>query len=331
MGGGLPPPGPPQYAQFEVGKSGLAIAPTSTPISEDALPPMPSWETATKKHVLTEEERNAVELGDLDPATGQKMPLMAGGAGTGISAPASPVNGMGAMPYGTHPGQAVGSNGYAGVDDPYAQNQGMYNQNSRGYAGDPNSGMTGGYDANYPHEMDGGGGDYGNASPHDPYGNENGLVGAAIGSGYGHPPPQRQYSNDSHRAYAPRPQPSRQYTNDSSRPMNQGQYSDRPYQTDNYQNAPPRGPSRGPDPRNRIASPPMNNGSNFDFGTEHQYSRPSPPPQQSYNSSYAGSTAPPTYASRSPPPQQASGYRAYQAPSAQGRGHEPQNWDPVQR
>jgi hypothetical protein len=78
MGGGLGgKPEPPQYAQFEVGKNGLAVDPKATALSEDALPPMPSWETAAKKHVLTEEEeKNAVELGELDPATGQKVPLM---------------------------------------------------------------------------------------------------------------------------------------------------------------------------------------------------------------------------------------------------------------
>lgn len=83
MGGGLggkPAYEAPQFAQFDVGKTGHAI-------SEDALPPMPSWETAQKKHVLSEEEKNAVELGELDPATGQKLPLMAGAAGAGISSP----------------------------------------------------------------------------------------------------------------------------------------------------------------------------------------------------------------------------------------------------
>jgi hypothetical protein len=65
MGGGLGGKAayePPQFAQFDVRKTGHAI-------SEDALPPMPSWDTAQKKHVLSEEEKDAVELGELDPAT----------------------------------------------------------------------------------------------------------------------------------------------------------------------------------------------------------------------------------------------------------------------
>jgi hypothetical protein len=331
MGGALagPAPAAPQYAQFEVGKSGLAVSPMNNAMSEDALPPMPSWETAVKKHVLSEEERNAVELGELDPTTGQKIPLMAGGAGSGISAPPSPANELPASPYGSQPGHTVGGNGFMEVADQYSQNQGAYDPNGHGYRGATGSGMSNAYGSNNPQEMDAGGQGYGPHSPQDAYGSNNGFVGAAAaGGGYGRPPPQRQYSNDSHRPYPP--QSNRQYNNDQSRPLNQSQYSDRSYRSDNFQNGPPRGPSRGPDPRNR-APPPSNNSSGFDFGTDHQYSRPAPHPQPSYDSSYAGSTAPPTYASRSPPLQEG-GYRPYQPLSSQGRGgREPQNWDPVQR
>jgi hypothetical protein len=382
MGGGLGGKyEPPQYAQFEVGKNGLAVDPKASALSEDALPPMPSWDSAAKKHVLTEEEKNGVELGELDPVTGQKVPLMTGAAATGVSLPPSPVNELGASPYGARPGQGVGGNGYTGVPgDPYSRNQNAFNQNGRGYGGSPPPGTSGpgrGYGPSSPQDIGGPGGrGYGPPSPQDPYGNSNnGFVSATVGGvgGYGRTQPQRQYSGDTNNSGRPySPQPTRQYSSDSSRPLNPGrQYSDRPYPGDNFQpQGPPRGPSRGPGGPGRMASPPLNNNSGFDFGTGAQQSypssRPSPPPQQqSYGpsnngrrasppsqqgdaySTYSGSTAPPTYASRSPPPQEASypGYQPYQAPSNQGGsgaprvlmsgggrgGREPQGWDPVQR
>jgi hypothetical protein len=155
--------------------------------------------------------------------------------------------------------------------------------------------------------------------------------------------------------------PQRQYSEDQSRPLNPGrQYSDQPYGLDNFQPiGPPRGPSRGPGPREPggMASPPLINNSGFDFGSgaSQPYSpSDSPPHHTSYGSDLAsgsrspiqhdgyvgGNTAPPSYASRSPPPQQLSypGYRPYQTPSqgtrtpGRGRGRDPpQNWDPVQR
>lgn len=347
MGGALTP-GPPQYAQFEVGRNGLAVDPKSSTLNEDALPPMPSWETATKKHVLTEEEKNAVELGELDPATGQKFPLMAGAAGTGISQPPSPAHDLSASPYGPRPGQGQGGNGYTEVwGDQYAQqNQSAYEQNGREYRGyDQGPAMGGrGYGQISPTEMDSGVGQgYETASPQDHYGNDNGYFGTANGEGYSRPPPQHQYSNNNDRNYPP--QPIRQYSEDSSHQLVPSRQLDRSYQNDRYQsNGSPRGIS-GP---GRMASPPMNNNSGFGFGTgapQQQYlSRPSPPPQQmSYDSAYSGNTAPPTYASRSPPPQDHnySGYGTYHPSSNQDRGlgnyrserggREPQNWDPVQR
>lgn len=364
MGGALGgKPEPPQYAQFEVGKSGLAVDPKPSPLSEDALPPMPSWDGAAKKHVLNEEEKNAVELGELDPATGQKVPLMTNAVSPAIGGPSSPTHEMGTSPYGSRPGQGVGGNGYIGVSagDSYGQPN-TFNQNE--YRGSPPLGPArgmGGPGRGYRStpQMDGQGRGY-PPSPQDQYAND-GFSG--VTGGYGRSQPQRQNSNDTYGSRQYPSQPQRQYSDDSSRPFNPGrQYSDRPYPSDNFQpNGPPtRGPSRGPGGPGRMASPPPNNNSGFDFGTGGQqpYSRPSPPPQQmSYASSqgsrsspplqqggyYGGSTAPPSYASRSPPPQESSypGYKPYQAPS-QGsrapaaltpgsRGREPQNWDPVQR
>lgn len=357
MGGGLGgKPEAPQYAQFEVGKSGLAVEP-KVALSEDALPPMPSWDSAAKKHVLTEEEKNAVELGELDPATGQKVPLMTSAASPAIGGPPSPVHDINGSPYGARPGQGVSENGYMGVA---GEAYGEPNRFNNGYRGAPSPGPgrgMGGPGRGYgpaPIALDGQGRGGYPPSPQDQYAND-GFGGA--GAGYGRSQPQRQNSNDAYGSRQYPPQPQRQYSDDYARPLNPGrQYSDRPYPSDNFQpSGPPRGPSRGPGGPGRMASPPLNNNSGFDFGSGAQqpYSRPSPPPQQmSYGSSqdarsspplqqggvYGGSTAPPSYASSSPPPQEPSypGYKPYQPP-AQGRapgsrgGREPQNWDPVQR
>lgn len=366
MGGALAGPTayePPRYAQFEVGKNGLAVDPKANALSEDALPPMPSWETAVSRHVLTEEEKNAVELGELNPVTGQKVPLMTGGAPVGISSPPSPVDGMPASPYGARPGPGAGGNGYAGIpEDPYAPNRNAFNQNARGYGGSLSPApAVGGRGYGPPqHAMD----NYGPTTPQESYPgtNNNGFAGSPVGA-YGRPQPGSQYPSD-RRQYPP--QPVRQYSSDSARPLNPGrQYQpEGGYQPDgNYppqnfpMSDPPRGPSRGP-----VRSPPPNNTPGFDFGigSQQQYqSRPSPPPQQPYGPSHgaryspplqqgrpgnggyhAGSTAPPSYASRSPPPQ-TSNYQPYVPPSDQetpqalvpggGREREPQNWDPVQR
>jgi hypothetical protein len=359
MGGGLGGKSsydPPQFAQFEVGKSGFAVSPG---LNEDALPPMPSWETASKKHVPSEEEKDGVELGELDPVTGQRLPLMAGAAGTGISSPPTPVNEFTAGPFGAGAGPGLGRNGHPGDEDPYGENQNTFNQNGGGYRGTPSPGPGMGMGLGMGGRGYGPGQNgmdsYGHPSSRGPSpGPNNGFADAAVG-GYGRG--RGQYPNE--RRQFP-PQPARQYSSDSARPLNPGrQYSDRSYQQDGFQqNGPPRGPGRAP------RSPPLVNNSGFDFGMDHQQqsSRPSPPPQQpSYRSApgrsyspspnfqqrgaggYPGSTAPPSYASRSPPPQEQS-YQSYVPSSEQrmrgspqpsmvsaGRAREPQNWDPVQR
>ncbi|RAL59721.1 hypothetical protein DID88_000353 [Monilinia fructigena] len=73
MGGALPArPEPPRYAQFEVGKNGFAVDPPKT-ISEDALPPMPTWENASKVHVQDEEKGEiGMELKELESSHGTK-------------------------------------------------------------------------------------------------------------------------------------------------------------------------------------------------------------------------------------------------------------------
>ncbi|CZR68878.1 uncharacterized protein PAC_18779 [Phialocephala subalpina] len=403
MGGALPVAAkaePPQYAQFEVGKNGLAVDPTPT-LNEDALPPMPSWEGASKKHVLAEDEKNGVELGELDPTTGQHVPLMAGAVATGVS----PIDSRGHSPFGARPGPGPNGTGYTGVtDDHFDQNQAAYNGNGRGYGGGSPGGIggpqmggamlggpprlgtpqmrgspgpgqmrggmggPGGYRTDSPQTYNSQGRGYGPQSPQDEYGQVDGFAAAPVGGrGYGRPPPQRQFSNDQYgdEQYASRPfpaQPSRQYSNDSQQPILARQYSDGPgYPQDNFQPnmPPPRGPSRGPGGPNRMASPPLQNNSGFDFvGGNQGYqsrpsppldpynSRPSPPPQQmSYGSSRPSppqggrgndgyfAAAP---ATRSPPPQEPTypGYKPYQPNNQVGTptGREPQRgWDPVQQ
>ncbi|TVY52817.1 hypothetical protein LCER1_G004405, partial [Lachnellula cervina] len=139
MGGALPArPEAPQYAQFEVGKNGLFVEPKAA-LSEDALPPMPSWESASKKHI-EEEEKNGVELGHLDPTTGQSVPLVTAAAGQANNNPPSPHS-----PFASQPGQAIGGNGYAGVPNTYSPQNGQNGFNGNGgYRGTPSPGPQNG-------------------------------------------------------------------------------------------------------------------------------------------------------------------------------------------
>ncbi|QSZ35669.1 hypothetical protein DSL72_006791 [Monilinia vaccinii-corymbosi] len=142
MGGVLPTrPEPPRYAQFEVGKNGLAVDPPKA-VSEDALPPMPTWDNATKIHVFDEEKggERGMELKELDPATGQKMPLMVGGAAN--NHPNSSAVGPGEIPYGRQ-GRGMG-NGLMNPQKPYNRSQNNSAGNGRGFGpgGSPNPGMT---------------------------------------------------------------------------------------------------------------------------------------------------------------------------------------------
>ncbi|KAI9739849.1 MAG: hypothetical protein M1818_004905 [Claussenomyces sp. TS43310] len=122
---------PPKFANFEVGPTGHAISPAAPPgVHEDALPPMPSWETATKTRVPTE-EHESVEMGDLDPATGQRVPLM-GGAAPIARTPSPGVSPISA--YGEHPRGGFPAAGAAGAGTLGRGNTGM---NRRGPPTDP--------------------------------------------------------------------------------------------------------------------------------------------------------------------------------------------------
>ncbi|KAF7875366.1 hypothetical protein EAF04_002538 [Stromatinia cepivora] len=141
MGGALPArPEPPKYAQFEVGKNGLAVGPPKT-VSEDALPPMPTWENASKKHVNDEEKSEmGMELKELDPVTGQKMPLMAGGVTK--NHPNSPAYGQGESAY-RRQGHGM-NNVFMNSQGSYSQSQNNLAGNGRGFGpgGSPNPGLA---------------------------------------------------------------------------------------------------------------------------------------------------------------------------------------------
>jgi len=349
MGGGARANSPPQFAQFEIGKNGFAVEKPAQ-LNEDALPPMPSWDDASKKHVMTEEEKNAVELGELDPATGQKIPLMTAAAGT---APPSPLNGPAHSPYGAPPGQAVGG-GYMGVaGNQYSQNnqsEASYDTFGNGQRPMGNSAVGRGYQDQYSQDQ----------YAQDQYSNNN------YNAGYGGPQrgqPERQYSNGSRSQYPPS-QPTRQYSNDS-RPSLPRQHTDNSYQANSAYSDPyqqPRGPSRGPSrgpPIPRVNSPALNNNSGFDFGGSavggvqdgFGQQRPVPQQQQSYNTyqsansyrsqspqqmddgEYMGNSRGRRQDYRGPPPGNGRGApgAAYGGRGNGQGGREPQNWDPVQR
>ncbi|KAG9232337.1 hypothetical protein BJ875DRAFT_82857 [Amylocarpus encephaloides] len=253
MGGALPQtqglitsrdPPPPQFAQFEIGKNGLYVEPKA--VSDDALPPMPSWDAAAKKHVA-EEEKDAVELKNLDPNAQSSLPLMTGAAPPANNMPPSPAHDL-ASPY-SQPGKTIGGNGYANVPSrsPVNQQNGFNGNGNMGYRGSPSpgpgrGGPRPGYGPNSTQDMNRG---YFPPQGQDQFGDDQ-YMGAMSN---GRPPPQRQYSNNSPGPRQFPPQPTRQFSNDSSRPLNpERQYPERSQDGFQQNGPPPRGPSRGPGP-----------------------------------------------------------------------------------
>jgi hypothetical protein len=105
----------PQYAEFETGKKNAG--------GEDALPAMPSWEGASSKKVMMEEE--AVEMNNLQRPEAS-MAGAGAGTGTGVVAGAlpGPSNSLsggrltpnGQMPYRAQSPYAGSEQGYAGYN-----------------------------------------------------------------------------------------------------------------------------------------------------------------------------------------------------------------------
>lgn len=307
----------PQFATFETGPNGMAVDPAlKRSVNEDALPPMPSWEGAAKKRISVEDEPNAVPLQQLDPATGQQMPLMSGAAGN-ISRAASP-NAVPLSPYGeqqsgfipngppTGAGYGAGAGALAGgavmagavggrgrPHDPYRQDS----QSTRG-----------GY------------------NDRDPYSQQNGGYGAGRGNGY--PPPQdepynpsfpnsNQQQNGYDNPYSPNPMNNQGY-NDGSRSPGYNDYNTGGvgYASSNPSHTPrPYNERAYSDNRPQMPAGPLSNPSygerNDGYGEPMRSHTASPPmlsntsgyQQQGYGApqrTYTGSTAPPSYVSRAP-------------------------------
>lgn len=294
--------GQPQFASFEVGPNGHAVAPKVVPVNDDALPPMPSWETASKKRVMTaEEEKEGMELGDLDPSTGQKMPLMSGAvpmstaASPGAYSPAPspyselPVHGhdymsAGAMGAGgAMGGAAMMGSGRGSPKDPYARGPG-----SNGYRGPGSAGMSPySQPASPAYGQDTARGQY---APYSDQQSQNpNMSPAAYGAaGFGNPRPgmlNRQMtggSNASGSQFSPSGPP-RQYSQaapsyHTNAPSSVGGGRS-PY--GGYTQPVDRNPSGGvsmPSPEaHRVASPPIQNNSGFDFGGGNNSSGAPPP------------------------------------------------------
>jgi hypothetical protein len=349
MAGGVGAYEPPKYAHFETGPTGHAVEPKK--LSDDALPPMPSWDTAAKKKILVEEP-GAVEMGELDPKTGQNMPLMSGAASPGAI---SPVH----SPYGDRPGMhdqnsymggagaaavgagALGAGAGAMAMGGRGNGMGPYGQNgpngSRPFNSAPNDPYGAPGQAFSPVNGPGRGQGYENQFAQGPGqpGNNYGPPGVVAGGVYGNrPPPQRQYSNDSQRPLMHAPSPTRPYHTDGPAPIP-------------FPNEPSSAPYRGPA---RMASPPHHD-HGFDFGDNHAPEPMAMPmpfagdggrrPNGGGPGMYPGSTAPPSYASRSPPPREqygggGNGYEAYSAPgertrppNSAGRGRQAEGWEVV--
>ena len=248
MSGGASPFEPPKYAQFETGPNGMAVEPKRV-VNDDALPPMPSWDSAAKKKISLEEQPGAVELGELDPVTGQRVPLMTG-AGP-ISRTGSPAIGAGAGAGGVSPYGAPGA-AQSGYFSPTPNGAAALGLGAGALAGGAMAGAAG--RGNDPY----------NRSPNpqdprnynDPYSpNQGSLNGAGPGYGRGYPPqnpiapynpsfPADQYGPDAYGA-APYGQPNNNnnnYTDAGYAPENQG---GSPYPEDPRRPSPPQGGAFG--------------------------------------------------------------------------------------
>ena len=261
-------PEPPQYAEFDSGQKG----------GGDELPSMPSWEGASSKKVMIEEE--AVELEQLkkpDPAP--NAPLMGAMAPNPMSSPVSPAAGHG--PYG--PPQAS-QNGYMAAAHSesnlsYGQGQGQgYGNYNGGYQPPQETGVQGYGNQGYGSQGYGNQG-HGNQGAYDTqgygtpgYGTEvmaAGAAGAAM-MGQGRRTPHQDYDNG---AYARGPM-DQGYPAPSQTPMPYDQYSrSGTPAAAGYGRQPPRYPT------------PQGNGA---YGAPNRMQSPAPQPPAANQGGYGG-------------------------------------------
>lgn len=207
---------PPQYASFDVSKS--------PPESEDALPAMPTWGDAESKKVGVAEE--AMELQQLKPeGNGQTAPLMNGISPAATPGTRTPVQG-GVSPYGPPPGSQAASGGFPGANpggapgavaynnmpgQGYDQMHNGFGQSTTSFHTEQSWGVTGGpmgqeYGQGHPQAGYGQHGytqepadmQYGDQPGYDEYGGA-----AAMGPGYGRPPPSRSMTGGSNPSMMP--------------------------------------------------------------------------------------------------------------------------------
>lgn len=184
-----PPPSyePPKFAQFDFSKRGHGS------VNDDALPPMPSWETASSRKVPDQRHgaEEGLEMGRLDPLAAQHAPMLANAApppGTGYAeADSSPV----LHPHSPYQYQHQQQAGFQGGDlgTPYGRQQSPTAYT--GYASSPPRQGSG--SARYGSRQA-----YG--SPTQPP-QELGVYGGREGGGYGYG--QRQHAYSAYSAYAP--------------------------------------------------------------------------------------------------------------------------------
>lgn len=312
----------PKYAQFETGKNGLAVDPPKSIVSEDALPPMPSWEGASSKRILTEDQKEqGMEMGNLTP-DGQKMPLMSGGVGGARSPATSPINDTGGNYFGGRGAPNGYMQGTPTGNLPYGPG-GISRQgspammNGRGGMGGPgmNSPGMNGPGMNGPRMNGPGMNGPGMNSPgmNGPGMNGPGMNGPGMGAGFGGPgrgmpmgggPPRGQFNqppgpqgyNAQRPGFPPaagyRGPPQRQYSNDAG--GRNGPPPQRQYSNDSGAPYPPNGPQRQFSGNNGFPPPGPQRQYSNDSGAPYGQNGPQrsltgnggfqpPPPQRQYS------------------------------------------------
>lgn len=120
-------PSAPQFATFDASKK----------VNADALPPMPSWDTATSKKVLDENHSEEMEMDKIDQHDEAK-PMLAHSASPNLSN--TPYRQNEAVGYSDNMGQAYGQNGSQGQAVTAAGGLGSRHQTapySQGYQSSP--------------------------------------------------------------------------------------------------------------------------------------------------------------------------------------------------
>lgn len=223
---------PPQYAEFETGRKG----------GEDALPVMPTWETAGSKKVLVEEEH--VEMDQLNKSSNGQTVASASAAAAASAAAVAAAAGH------TSPGISTGSH------SPYRQ---------------PSPVGPNGHPAQYANQPQAHGYDTGYGQATSPYGSEQYGTSAMAAA-----PRMRSPHQDHNSAYD---QYGNHYDSRQSPQAYRGDYSQSPQAAQSYGVEPrrlsPASPAYGQEPVRRSPAPPSDYGYNQQqFGASAGYRQP---------------------------------------------------------